>query len=69
MMDKKTGVVLIHVDTQNNVYSRYEGCAGRTVKLSNAWKAERPLTQDEVEVLRKAPERLTEDTDPEPKVA
>ena len=68
MMNNKTGVVLVYIDPSTNYYARYEGCAGRVAKLANAWKADKPLTQSEVETLRAAPERITPHPE-EPKVA
>ena len=65
MLDRKTGVVLIAVDTVNNHYSRYVGCAGHTVECTNVWKADRPLTQGEVEELRAEPEKaVTQQNEP-----
>ena len=40
MMNNRTGVVLVYVDPATNYYARYEGCAGRVARLSNAVKAE-----------------------------
>ena len=68
MMNNRTGVVLVYVDTNNNYYARYEGYAGRVAKLTNAWKSDKPLTQADVETLRAAPERITPNPE-EPKAA
>ena len=68
MMNNRTGVVLVYVDPATNYYARYEGCAGRVARLSNAVKAERPLTQGEVEELRAQPEKFIQQPE-EPRVA
>jgi len=68
MMNNRTGVALVFVDPSTNYYARYEGCAGRVAKLSNAVKSDRPLTQGEVEELRAQPEQFISQPE-EPKVA
>jgi hypothetical protein len=64
MLDRRTGVILLCVDSNNHTYSRYAGVAGNRAKLLERYHSDFHLTQDQAELLRSEPERVVPITVP-----